>query len=81
MLRRAASQLSQPRLGFLPSVQSLQHPAFLSCRDYSVASAPVADLTSSTLTVENTKSPKQLTPAPELLFGHTFTGDAVLLMR
>jgi len=80
MLRRAVSQLSQTRLGFLPAFQTLQNPAFLSCRNYSVASAPTADLSASTVTIENTKSPKQLTPAPELLFGHTFTGNAVLFM-
>lgn len=81
MLRRAVSQLTQPRLGFLPAFQSNLTPAFLSCRNYSVASAPTADLNASTLTIENTKSPKQLTPAPDLVFGHTFTGWAIPTMR
>jgi hypothetical protein len=36
-------------------------------------------LNASTVTVENTKSPKPLTPHKELVFGHTFTGNIVQL--
>ena len=81
MLRRGLSQLSQPRLGFLPALQTLQNPAFLSCRKYSLATPPTADMNASVVTVENTKSPKPLTPAPQLVFGHTFTGWLNLCMH
>jgi hypothetical protein len=77
MLRRGFSIPSRSRLGFLPSVQKTGNSALISCRGYSVASAPFAKLDASSLTIENTKHPKALTPQNELIFGHSFTGKLV----
>lgn len=51
---------------------------YTACRQYSVASS-LAELDASTLTVETTKSPKQLTPKEKLVFGHTMSGNPHLV--
>ena len=80
MLRRAFSRNLLSRLVFPPVSKGIQNPAcMLSCRKYSVASAPIADLTASSVTIEKTTSPKELTPPPKLVFGHTFTGSFICL--
>jgi hypothetical protein len=62
-------------LGLAPAIGSSQKTAVqFSLRAYSVAAHPIADLHASTLTVEKSTSPKQLTPQEKLVFGHTFTG-------
>jgi hypothetical protein len=73
MLRRA---LALVRWGSVPASDMLQKSSLLlSCRPYSVAAHPLLDLNASTVTVEKTTSPKNLTPSEELVFGHTFTGE------
>jgi branched-chain amino acid aminotransferase len=75
MLRRLFSHPAQARLGLFPPLSS--PTVWLSCRKYSVHTAN-ADLEACSLTVEKTKSPKELTPASQLVFGHTFTGCAYM---
>ena len=76
MLRRTLCQFFPSQLSFSAVFHSNRNPAFLlSCCKYSVASGPIADLKASAVTVEKTKSPKELTPANQLVFGHTFTGN------
>ena len=79
MLRRAFSKNLHSRLVFSPISNSIQNSAsILSCRKYSVANAPIADLNASSVTIEKTGSPKELTPPPKLVFGHTFTGPTFI---
>ena len=79
MLRRAFSK-NLPSRWFSPVLKSVQNPAcILSCRKYSVSSPPIAGMNASSVTIEKTGSPKELTPPPNLVFGHTFTGSVIHL--
>ena len=78
MLARAFSKNLPSRLVFSHVLNSVQTPAcILSCRKYSVASAPIANLDASSVKIDKTTTPKELTPAPKLVFGHTFTGSLI----
>ncbi len=74
MLRRASSFPLPSRLGAWPVLKTVNKFAPLACRGYSSASPSITDLSSTSVTVENTTSPKVLTPQEKLVFGHTFTG-------
>lgn len=79
MLRRASSIPLPSRLACWPTLKTVNNLAPLICRGYSTASPAIADMNSANVTVENTSSPKGLTPQSQLVFGHTFTGRLLLL--